>query len=79
MRILQLYNQYRSLRSGEEKVVFDIMTLLQKMDIEAKLLMLTSRGLDKSLIQKMKAGLVEYIASLLITKWIKYLRNSNQT
>ena len=55
MRMLQLYNQYRSLRSGEERVVFDVMELMDKKGVEAKLLMKSSRGIEDRLSLKIRA------------------------
>jgi len=48
MKVLQLYNQYRSLFGGEETVVRLIARLVEKSGGEARLLMRSSRGLDQS-------------------------------
>jgi glycosyltransferase involved in cell wall biosynthesis len=55
MRLLQIFNQYRSRRGGEERAVFDIMALMEKKGVEAKLLMRTSRGLETTLRGKIHA------------------------
>lgn len=55
MKILQLYNQYRSLHGGEETVVLMTDALIKKYGGQAKLLMRSSRGLDDSLWGKAKA------------------------
>lgn len=55
MKMLQLYNQYRSLRSGEERVVFDVMELMEKKGVDAKLLMKSSRGIEDRLSLKIGA------------------------
>ena len=55
MRILQLYNQYRSLCGGEECVVYDIMAILKKRGVQTRLDMRTSRGLERSLAGKIRA------------------------
>jgi len=55
MRVLQVYNQYPSPYAGEEFVVYDTLDLLKKRGVEAKLLMRSSRGLERSLRRKMRA------------------------
>ncbi|QDS98999.1 glycosyltransferase family 4 protein [Adhaeretor mobilis] len=55
MKVLQLYNQYRSLHGGEETVVLMTDALLKRRGHETQLLMRSSRGLDASLLGKMKA------------------------
>ncbi len=55
MRVLQLYNQYRSLRSGEERVVFDVLELMHKKGVDAKLFMKSSRGIENRLSLKVGA------------------------
>ena len=55
MRLLQVYNQYRSLFGGEETVARQIEELVREHGGEAKLLMRSSRGLDESLSGKAKA------------------------
>ena len=55
MRLLQIYNQYRSQNCGEERAVFDVLNLMKKKGVEAKLLMQTSRGLESSLRGKLRA------------------------
>ncbi|MEQ8210915.1 MAG: glycosyltransferase [Lacipirellulaceae bacterium] len=55
MKVLQLYNQYRSLHGGEETVVLMTDELIKKYGGQAKLLMRSSRGLDESFWGKAKA------------------------
>jgi glycosyltransferase involved in cell wall biosynthesis len=55
VKILQIYNQYRSLFGGEETVVLKIAELVTKNGGEARLAMRTSRGLDESFQGKLKA------------------------
>ncbi len=55
MRLLQIYNQYRSLFGGEETVVLQIADLVEGHGGDARLLMRTSRGLDRSLSKKAQA------------------------
>lgn len=57
MRILQVYNQYRSLFGGEEIVVLKIAELVKKNGGAARLALRSSRGLDRSLGGKAKAFL----------------------
>lgn len=57
MKLLQVYNQYRSLFGGEETVVRRIDDLVKKSGGESRLLMRTSRGLDASLRGKARAFL----------------------
>ena len=54
-KLLQIFNQYRSINSGEERVVFDIMNLMKDKGISARLLMRTSRGIEKSFLKKVHA------------------------
>ncbi len=55
MRLLQLYNQYRSMCGGEERVVQMTASLVEKQGGETQLLMRTSRGLNDRLSSKAKA------------------------
>jgi glycosyltransferase involved in cell wall biosynthesis len=55
MKVLQLYNQYRSLHGGEETVVLMTDDLIRKRGGEARMLIRSSRGLDRSLAGKMQA------------------------
>ncbi len=55
MKLLQIYNQYRSLFGGEETVVRTISSLVEKNGGEARLLMKSSRGLDETLAGKTRA------------------------
>ncbi len=52
LKILQLYNQYRSLFNGEEIVVFDTVDLLESHGHDVELLMRTSRGIEGSFRNK---------------------------
>lgn len=56
MRVLQIYNQYRSLFNGEENVVHQIDALLRKNDITTKLWMRSSRDIENSFVAKAKAS-----------------------
>jgi glycosyltransferase involved in cell wall biosynthesis len=55
VRLLQIYNQYRSLFGGEETVVQRIANLVEKNGGRAELIMRSSRGLDQSLRGKTRA------------------------
>lgn len=55
VRLLQIYNQYRSLFGGEGTVVNRISDLVERHSGESMLLMKTSRGLDVSLAGKLRA------------------------
>lgn len=55
MRVLQIYNQYRSLFGGEETVVLNIAELVTKNGGEARLALRSSRGLDESFQGRFKA------------------------
>lgn len=55
MKVLQLFNQYRSLFNGEERVVEMIDALLKRHGHEAELWLQSSRGLEASLWGKMQA------------------------
>jgi glycosyltransferase involved in cell wall biosynthesis len=55
MRLLQLYNEYRSLFGGEDKVIQMIASLVEKHGGQSRLLLRSSRGLDKSLRLKLRA------------------------
>lgn len=55
MRVMQVYNQYRSMHGGEETVVKMTAELVEKRGGEARLLIRSSRGLDKSLAGKFRA------------------------
>lgn len=56
MRVLQIYNQQRSLRGGEERVVLDTVDLLRANGVEVELHMVSSRGIEESLVAKIKAA-----------------------
>jgi len=55
VRLLQIYNQYRSLCGGEETVVRMTAALVEKHGGQAKLLMRSSRGLETTLAGKLRA------------------------
>jgi len=55
MRLLQVFNQYRSLFGGEETVVQQIADMVEKNGGEARLLIRSSRGLSKSVSGKARA------------------------
>jgi glycosyltransferase involved in cell wall biosynthesis len=57
MRLLQIYNQYRSLFGGEETVVRRISHMAEENGVEARLLMRSSRGLDASFRGRSRAFL----------------------
>jgi len=57
MKILQVYNQYRSLFGGEETVVNKTAELVEKNGGEARLVMRSSRGLDESIYGRSRAFL----------------------
>ena len=57
MKLLQIYNQYRSLFGGEETVVRRIAEMVERNGGEARLLMRSSRGLDSSFSGKAQAFL----------------------
>ena len=49
MKLLQIYNQYRSLFGGEETVVKRIAEIAESNGVETRLLMRSSRGMDSSI------------------------------
>ncbi len=55
MKVLQVNNQYRNLCAGTERVVTDTMALMAEHGVAAKLVMRSSRGLEKSLLGKVRA------------------------
>lgn len=55
MKLLQVYNQYRSLFSGEEAVVRQTAALFERYGGRAQLLMRSSRGIEESLASKAHA------------------------
>jgi glycosyltransferase involved in cell wall biosynthesis len=55
VKVLQLFNQYRSLFNGEERVVEMIDALLKRHGHDAELWMQSSRGLESSLWGKVQA------------------------
>jgi glycosyltransferase involved in cell wall biosynthesis len=71
MKLLQLYNQYRSNLSGEENVVRATAALVEKNGGSARLFMPTSRGIDKSLPKKIRAffsGIYSFQASVEVAR-----------
>lgn len=55
MKVLQVYNQYRSLFNGEEQVVFQTDELLRSRGVQADLLMRSSREIGESIWRKAQA------------------------
>jgi glycosyltransferase involved in cell wall biosynthesis len=55
VKVLQVYNDYRSRHGGEINVVQMISTLIERRGHEARLLTASSKGLDDTLIGKIKA------------------------
>jgi glycosyltransferase involved in cell wall biosynthesis len=55
VKLLQIYNQYRSLFGGEETVARQIEGLVEEHGGEARLLMRSSRGLDKTAQGRVRA------------------------
>lgn len=55
MKVLQVYNQYRSLHGGEENVVRMTMTLLEERGHDVDLMLRSSRGLDRQFQGKARA------------------------
>ena len=77
VRLLQIYNQYRSLFGGEEKVVHRIADLVERNGGEARLLMRSSRGLDESISGKTKAffsGIYNPFARRDVARYLKTYR-----
>lgn len=60
MKLLQLYNQYRSLHGGEENVVWMTDGLMKSRGHDSRVLLRSSRGLDRSLWGKFKACAAAY-------------------
>ncbi len=56
MKLLQIYNQYRSLCGGEETVVHRTAALVEKHGGRATLIVRSSRGLENSLAGKFRAA-----------------------
>jgi glycosyltransferase involved in cell wall biosynthesis len=77
MRMVQLYNQYRSLRSGEECVVFNVMELMEKKGVKARLFMKSSRGIENRLTLKISAffgGIYNFSACREMTEILREFR-----
>jgi glycosyltransferase involved in cell wall biosynthesis len=55
IKLLQIYNQYRSLFNGEETVVFRTADLIERHGGEARLLMRSSRNMGQSFLSKVQA------------------------
>ena len=55
MKLLQIYNQYRSLFGGEETVVRRIAEMAELNGVETRLLMRSSRGMDSTIWGKTRA------------------------
>ena len=58
MKVLQVYNQQRSVFGGEEAAVNTIRLILERHDHQASLLMRTSRGIKNGRLSKVSAALV---------------------
>ena len=74
MKLLQIFNQYRSLFGGEESVVRMTGALVEKNGGQARLLMRTSRGIDNNLPKKISAffsGFYNFRASYEVDAAIK--------
>ncbi len=54
MKILQLYNQYRSMFGGEDVVVEATAAIIEKSGSQALLFQRSSRGMDESWTQKLQ-------------------------
>lgn len=77
MRLLQVYNQYRSLFGGEETVALQIEELVREHGGEARLLMRSSRGLDQSICGKARAfvsGFYNPFAAREVAREVAYFR-----
>ena len=77
MRLLQIYNQYRSLFGGEETVVRQIAGMVESNGGEAHLLMRSSRGLDESIFGKSRAflaGIYNPFAALDVGRQVERIR-----
>lgn len=74
MKLLQIYNQYRSLFGGEENVILKTADLIEEHGGSTKLLMRSSRGLDHSLPKKIKAffsGIYSFEAKTHVSNVLK--------
>jgi glycosyltransferase involved in cell wall biosynthesis len=56
MKVVQIYNQQRSIGGGEENVVLQTTAWLRENGIETDLLLRSSRGIENSFIKKAKAA-----------------------
>ena len=56
MRVVQIYNQQRSIGGGEENVVLQTTEWLRESGVETELLLRSSRGIENSFITKAKAA-----------------------
>ena len=77
MRLLQLFNQYRSLFGGEETVVREIDTLARHSGWDTRLVMRSSRNLDTSLRGKSLAfwsGIYNPLAARQIARVAAHFR-----
>lgn len=74
MKLLQVYNQYRSPFAGEEKVVLDLAELIERHGGSTKLLTRSSRDLGSDLFTKLKAftsGVYSFEAARTMTRAIE--------
>jgi len=56
MKVLQLYNQQRSVFGGEESVISAIRATLERHGQDASVLSLSSRGIERSWLRKISAA-----------------------
>jgi len=56
MRVVQIYNQQRSIGGGEENVVLQTTEWLRESGIETELLLRSSRGIENSFVTKARAA-----------------------
>lgn len=74
IKVYQIYNQQRSMFGGEENVINMIASLVSKNGGESKLIMKTSRGIEKSFIKKFCAfwgGIYNYPAYIEMRNLLK--------
>ena len=74
IKLLQVYNQYRSQFNGEETVVLRIAELVEKYGGEAQLLTRSSRGIEKSLARKVHAAVSGFHSQSAYREMVQVLR-----
>jgi glycosyltransferase involved in cell wall biosynthesis len=74
MKVLQVFNQYRSMFNGEEAVVERIGDLIERHGGEARLLMRTSRGIENSRIRRVQAAVSGIYSRSSYREMIRTLR-----